>query len=270
MLSFKEFELQGWEKSAVANNYHQYISAVTTQCADALLDAALVKAECQLIDVATGAGYVAAAAFQRGAQVTGIDFSSAQIALAKQYYPRLAFEQADAEALPFARETFDAYVCAFGMCHFPNPEQALREAHRVLKSKGRIAFSVWDLPQRTTGFGALFSAIQKHGTKALDIPTGPDFFQFSEPARCASALQEAGFVTDTVRQVPQVWRLSAPDDLYHAMTEGSVRAAATINAQTVEVKEKIRNSLREMVETHRVDDHFEVPMPAIVASAIKL
>jgi ubiquinone/menaquinone biosynthesis C-methylase UbiE len=270
MSSFKEFELQGWEIPTVVDNYHQHISTVTTQCAEALLDAAHVRSGCHLIDVATGAGYVAAAAHQRGAQAIGIDFSSAQISLAQRSYPALNFQQADAETLPVADETFDAYVCAFGLCHFPNPDQALREAYRVLKHNGRIAFSVWDQPERTVGFGALFTAIQKYGTKPLDIPAGPEFFQFSDPARCISALQEAGFTSPAVRQVSQVWRLSEADNLYYAVKEGSVRAAAAINSQTAEVREKIRNSLRETVEAHRVADHFEVPMPAIVATASKI
>jgi ubiquinone/menaquinone biosynthesis C-methylase UbiE len=108
------------------------LSVVTTQSIDALLDDAGVHAGTYVLDVATGAGYVAAAAFQRGANPVGIDFSAAQVQLARDRHPVVRFEQADAEALPLEPGTFDAVVSAFGICHFPNPELFLREAHRVL------------------------------------------------------------------------------------------------------------------------------------------
>src|SRR5690349_9411477 len=81
--------------------YHRHLSRLTTQSSEALLDAADVGSGMNLLDVATGAGYVAAAAARRGAEVVGVDFSDAQVGLARATYPALRFEQADAEALPF-------------------------------------------------------------------------------------------------------------------------------------------------------------------------
>src|SRR6185369_13355987 len=109
-----------------------------------------------VLDVACGGGQLAAAAAQRGADVVGIDFSATQVGLARSRHPGLRFEQADAAVLPFEAHTFDAVACAFGLCHFPEPDLALREAHRVLRHGGRIAFSVWDAPERTIGFGAVY------------------------------------------------------------------------------------------------------------------
>ena len=98
--SFREFEQAGWENPRVVIKYHEHLSAVTTQSIGALLDAAGVREGSRLLDVATGAGYVAGAAAQRGAKATGIDFSAAQVRMARDTYPAVQFEQADAEALP--------------------------------------------------------------------------------------------------------------------------------------------------------------------------
>jgi ubiquinone/menaquinone biosynthesis C-methylase UbiE len=267
--SFREFEQAGWENPHVVSKYHEHLSAVTTQSIGPLLDAAGVCQGSRVLDVATGAGYVAGAATQRGADATGIDFSAAQVRMARDTYPAVRFEQADAEALPFEPGTFDAVVNGFGMCHLPNPDVALREAFRVLKPGGRVAFAVWDVPERAVGFGAVYVAVRAHGSMDVGLPVGPNFFFFSDPEQSTKALRDAGFVSPSCNRVPQVWRLSYPDELFEVVTEGSVRAAATIRSQTPSARDAIRAALRETVTAYKQGDHFEVPMPAVIATAVK-
>jgi ubiquinone/menaquinone biosynthesis C-methylase UbiE len=267
--SFREFEQAGWEDAGVVANYHEHLSGVTTQSVDALLDAAGVRKGARVLDVATGAGYIAGAATQRGADAIGIDFSAAQVRMARERYPAVRFEQADAEALPFNSESFDAVVNGFGMCHLPNPDVALREAFRVLKRGGRVAFSVWDTPEHAVVFGAIYAAIRAHGSMDVDLPAGPNFFLFSDPGQSSRALLSAGFVSPSCRQVPQAWRVSDPEEVFRVITEGSVRAAATLRAQSPSARQAIKAALRDTVAAHKRGDSFEVPMPAALATAVK-
>ena len=267
--AFREFELAGWANVDVVLGYHEQISVVTVQVSGPLLDAAGVQNGARVLDVATGAGYVAAAAKIRRAIPVGLDFSPAQVALARKTSESIRFEVADAEVLPFEDGEFDAVVCAFGMCHFPNPGAAVQEAARVLKSGGRFAFAVWDTPDRAVGFGAINAAIGEHGARPTDLPPGPDFFRFSTPAESLKTLEDAGFVSLKFQHVPQLWRLADADQLYTAITGGSVRAAATIQAQTQAAREEIRRAIKGSVESWKVGDHYEIPMPAVVASGVK-
>ncbi len=57
---------------------------------------------------------------------------------------RITWRQADALALPFAAQTFDAVACQFGVMFLPDKVQGYREAKRVLKPGGRFLFNVWD------------------------------------------------------------------------------------------------------------------------------
>ena len=132
-----------------------------------------------------------------------------------------------------------------------------------------MAFAVWDVPERAVGFGAVYVAVRAHGSMDVGLPVGPNFFFFSNPEQSVKSLREAGFASPACHQVPQVWRLADPDQLFEVVTEGSVRAAATIRSQSSGARDAIRAALRETVMAYKRGDHFEVPMPAVIASAVK-
>lgn len=50
---------------------------------------------------------------------------------------KIEFVEGNAECLPFADHSFDAYTIAFGLRNVTNIDNALRDAHRVLK-KGLV------------------------------------------------------------------------------------------------------------------------------------
>ncbi len=220
----------------------------------------------RVVDVATGAGYAAAAAAERGAVVVGVDFSATQLALAQRQYPAIEFCEGDASALPFPDNSFDAVISNFGIPHLPDPDAFLREAFRVLRSGGRLAFSAWASLQECVGFGIIYGAVQAHGRMDISLPPGPNFFLFSDPAQCERSLHEAGFQSATVAKVPQVWRVASPDVPFEVIMKGTVRAAALLRAQTPEALSLIRGEIRKAACAYARNGAIELMMPAVVAA----
>src|SRR5579859_2754712 len=193
---FWAFERHGWNVAASA--YRDYFGQLTTQSVGPLLDAAGVRAGTRLVDVATGPGFVAAAALARGARVGGLDFSSTAVALVRQLYPTIDFREGDAEELAFADESLDAVTMNYGVPHLGRPERAFAEAWRVLVPGGHFAFSTWARSEQAPGFGTVLEAIGRHGDLNVPLPVGPPFFRFSEAAESERGLTDAGFVEVTI------------------------------------------------------------------------
>jgi ubiquinone/menaquinone biosynthesis C-methylase UbiE len=265
--AFHAFERAGWE--SIPRAYQSGFGSLTTQAVEPLLDAARVGPGVRVLDVATGPGYVAGAAAQRGASVVGVDFSAGMLAEARRHLPGIEFHAGDAGALPFPDASFDAVVMSFGLLHLAHPDQALAEAHRVLRRDGRIGFTVWARPEESVAFGIVLGAIERHGRLDVPLPPGPPFFRFSDPAESRRALQDAGFREPQVVTVPQVWRLGSLDALFEVMQGGTVRTAGLLRAQTPEAQEAIRAAVREAVRPYQRGDAVELPMPAVLASAFK-
>jgi SAM-dependent methyltransferase len=157
----------------------------------------------------------------------------------------------------------------FGLLHLARPDQALGEAHRVLRPGGRLAFTVWARPDEAVAFGIVLREIERHGRLDVPLPPGPPFFRFSDPAEGRRVLGELGFESPHVVTVPQVWRLQSPDALFLVMRDGTVRTAGLLRAQTPAAQEAIRADVREAVRSYESAGTIELPMPAVLTSATK-
>ncbi len=112
----------------------------------------------RLIDVAGGTADVALkalAAGGSGVEAVVCDISPEMLAVGKRKISeaglaaRIATVLGNAEALPFADKTFDAYTIAFGIRNVTHIDRALAEAYRVLRPGGRflcLEFSHVDVP----------------------------------------------------------------------------------------------------------------------------
>jgi SAM-dependent methyltransferase len=264
--AFGDFEKRGWDKAA--NPYHRLWGNLTRQSSQALLDAASVGAGSKVLDVGTGAGYVAAAARARGADVIGLDFSEQQIALARKTYPGIEFRQGDAENLPFDSDRFDALVMGLCLHHLPNPERGIAEAFRVLRPGGYFAATVWAKPEDNPAFRIVMGAIERHGDK-VELPPGPPLFRFADHDEARRALLAAGFVEPRTRLVPQYWRHAAPDQLFDAFNEGAVRATAMVRAQPERLRQRIKQAVREEVLALAQDGVYVIAASVALSSARK-
>ena len=268
--AFKDFEAEGW--SAQAGTYGELTGAITSRLAGPLLDAAGVRSDWRVLDVATGPGYVAERAAARGARAVGIDLAEGMLELARQRVGGVELLRADAEELPFDDASFDAVVGGFVINHLPHPQRALAEATRVLVPGGQVAFSVWDRPERMRVIGVVTEAIESAGVDRGDaLPAGgPDPYRFADEDEFRALLEAADLVGVTVRTVELTHRVAGPDELLRGLLGSSVRTATLLRALDAEARRRTRVALERMVEPYRTSDGaLELPVAARLASGGK-
>ncbi|MEH6545827.1 MAG: class I SAM-dependent methyltransferase [Sneathiella sp.] len=116
-----------------------------------------------VLDVAAGNGNATLAAARRWCEVTSTDYVESLLARGKERADAdrldVAFQQADAEDLPFDSGSFDAVMSTFGVMFTPNQLQSASEMTRVCRSGGKIGMANWT-PE--SFIGHLFKTIGKH------------------------------------------------------------------------------------------------------------
>jgi SAM-dependent methyltransferase len=266
--AFTAFEHSGWQDNSAG--YEAHWSRLVSQSIEPCLDAAGVRAGQRVLDVCCGPGTLTGEMLARGARPLGVDFSRQALALARDKHPEAQFQEADAQALPFDDDSFDAAVCGFGLMHVADPRAVLAETRRVLRPGSRLAVSVWQAPDASNGFGVLFGALKTHGNLEVDLPHGPDFFQFGDPERMVAALQGVGLHDAQAYRVEQVWDWQDPLGIVRAVLEGAVRARALLNAQNDAARQAIDAAVTEGMDRWRdAAGRYRIPMPAILGSGVK-
>lgn len=265
--AFKQFERDGFDR--VAEGYDRAIAKVTSQINEAILDAVGVGRGTRLLDVACGTGWLCAAAVDRQAAIAGLDLAENMVAIARSRCPEAEFHHGDAENLPFESGQFDAVVCSLGILHFPNPEQAIAEAFRVLKSGGRYAFTCWTPPGRNPFMNLILGSVQTHGTMDVELPPAPPLFRFGDATECQKVLSAKGFTSVSVTELPIVWSFCAPEDVVPRIVASTARLGPMLAMQSEEQRHNIEQAIIEAAKQYATDDGIEIPASVVLAVASK-
>ena len=162
------------------------------------------------LEIAAGTGRVTRhllGALAADAQLVATDLNEPMLDEAKQRITdaRVRWQAADAQALPFAANSFDVVACQFGLMFVPDKLLALREMKRVLRPGGTLLLSVWDELDHNP------ASLVLHERAFAAVPHDPPMFMkvpFSMPeAHVLEGLaREAGFAevrVETVKLIGQ-------------------------------------------------------------------
>ena len=151
-----------WQVSPEAAELYERYPAryILGPWAPLLADAAHLAEGERVLDMACGTGLVTRIAAQRvgtAGLVVGIDLNPGMIAVARSLAAptggAIRWLEGSALDLQLLDAAFDVVLCQQGLQFFPNKLRALREMHRVLVPRGRLALSVW------TGVGPYHGAV---------------------------------------------------------------------------------------------------------------
>src|ERR1041384_7920021 len=135
------------QQAAWSSGDYAVVGSTLQIVGEELCEALDLRAGSKVLDVAAGNGMASLAAARRWCDVTSTDYVPALLergrARAQAEGWSIEFKEADAEALPFTKASFDAVVSTFGVMFTPNQDKAAAEMLRVVKPGGKIGLANW-------------------------------------------------------------------------------------------------------------------------------
>jgi ubiquinone/menaquinone biosynthesis C-methylase UbiE len=190
----------------IAPSYDSWAGGQHERVAARLVDVAAPQKGEQVLDVGTGTGLVAHLVGPRVSpgSVIGIDLSDHMLALARSKQSKnVQFLGMAAERLVFKPETFDLVTMGEALAYLADPTDALAEAHRVLRTGGRLAVSNQRRSLSTRAQDLFFQGLAPLARRHyLSLPRySSERARFGEPDVLPQILSRAGFEVTRVTEM---------------------------------------------------------------------
>jgi ubiquinone/menaquinone biosynthesis C-methylase UbiE len=229
-----------------------------------------------VLDVASGTGEpgLTIASMLGGGIVVIADLSDGMLDVArtnasKRGIKNLEFVACDASELPFPDNSFDLISCRFGFMFFPDMLLAAKEISRVLKPGGRIAASVWNLPEKNFWATAVMSVINKNMQLIPPPPGAPGLFRCAKSGLIADLFNQAGLRNISESEVSGKLNTGKTEDYWNFMTEVVAPVVAALSTADEAMRERIKNEVFESVNQKYPDGDVAIDCSALVIYAEK-
>jgi ubiquinone/menaquinone biosynthesis C-methylase UbiE len=247
----------------------RFVPALFAHWGPVMCEIAGLRTGDRVLDVACGTGALTRAALERvGPQgkVAGLDPNPDMLSVARRRNPDIAWREGGAEAIPFPDESFDAVVSQFGFMFFEDRAGALREMMRVLRPERRLAVAVCDSVERSPGYAAFATLLQRlFGQQVADAFRAP--FILGDPEKLRAICDEAGLAHAEILRRSGLVRFSSIDALVSTeracvWTLGGVLS----DDQFTRLIEEAEQALKPFVGA---DGAIAFDMPALIIAAEK-
>lgn len=195
-----------------------------------------------LLDVGCGTGYFSDLAFKQNIDVTGIDASKEFVEQAKKRNSEIKFSSGEMEELPFSDNSFDV-VCGFNSFQYAaNMKNALLDAKRVLKSKGKLVVMIWGNKEDCEAL----SYLKAIGSLLPPPPGSGGPFALSENQLLEQTLEEVGFKINTNNDIDSIWDYPNSEIALKGLLSAGPAAKAIENSGF----EKVYETMVEAIKPH--------------------
>jgi ubiquinone/menaquinone biosynthesis C-methylase UbiE len=268
--------LETWEAAAAGwERRRARIEEINTPVLEWMLRELAPRHGDTVLELAAGpgsTGFAAAALVGESGRVISTDFSPAMVEVARRRAAELGLgniehRAMDAESIDLPDDSVDGVLCRFGYMLMPDPAAALSETRRVLRPGGRLALSVWSVPDRNPWLSIAGRMFVERGYLPPPEPGAPSVFDMANEVHTRGLLQDAGFTDVRFEEIPVRFVYSDVDD-YAAFATDTGGGFATVWRKTSEEEHQaIKAQLEEGFAPFAVDGGYELPGVALVGVA---
>jgi len=228
-----------------------------------------------VLDLAAGqgdVGFEVAAVLGESGRLISSDFSPAMADIAHRRSVELGLTNVehrtlDAEQIELTDDSVDGVLCRWGYMLMPDPATALAETRRVLRSGGRLAFSVWSSGERNPWISIAARILIAHGHMPPPEPDEPGMFVLGDQELLRRLVENAGFANVRIEDVAVHSNYPSVDEYVRQSNEMGGMFSRAWTAATEEEQERMKDELREAFAPFAVDSGYELPGVSICAVA---
>jgi ubiquinone/menaquinone biosynthesis C-methylase UbiE len=229
------------------------------------------KGNIDVLDIASGTGEpgLTIASMLNGGKVRLSDVSENMLVIAyenaaKRRINNIEIFACDACELPFEDNTFDAISCRFGFMFFPNMLLAAQEMIRVLKPRGKIATSVWNVREKNFWVTVVMDAINRNIDLPAPLPGAPGMFRCSQHGLMSDLLSTVGFNNISQSEIAGKLNCKTFDVFWDFQTEVAAPIVAALDRADVYVRERIKMEVCQAVNQKFPDGNVVIDSSALV------
>jgi SAM-dependent methyltransferase len=238
-----------------------------------LLDGADVGPGDRVLELACGPGGAGLAAAERvgpDGEVVLSDVVPGMVAIADARRRERGLEQVttavlDLEDIDRPAASFDVVLCREGLMFAVEPYRAVAEIHRVLRSAGRAAISVWGVKADNPWLGIVIDEVGSILGRQIPPPGMPGPFALGDPGRLQELLNGAGFADVAIADVAVPLRPLSFEAWWARMTEIAGPVSGIIARLEPGDKTRLEDRLRAAIDPYTTGAGLELPGRALLA-----
>ena len=243
-----------------ASAYDRFMGRFSRPLAAALVDRLDLRAGQRAIDVGCGPGALTSLLVERlGAPaVAAIDPAEPFVAAVEARLPGVDVRRGGAEALPFDAGSFDLATANLVVHFMREPVTGLREMGRVVRPRGTVAVTVWDLAEDVGPVGVFHAATHDLDPQApheRDLPG-------ARPGHLAELVREAGLEVLDDRPLEITVGFPSFDDWWEPFTYGVGPSGAYVASLDESHRAGVRRRCAERLGVGDPADALVVPARA--------
>jgi ubiquinone/menaquinone biosynthesis C-methylase UbiE len=217
-------------------------------------------------------GFAAAGIVGARGRLISTDFSPDMVEVARRRGAELGLQNVDyrvidAERIELDTDSVDGVLCQSGYMLMADPAAALSETRRVLRPGGRLALSVWGVPERNPWASIGGRILIERGHMPPPDPEAPGVFSMASEERTGALLEGAGFTAVRTEEVPVRFAFRDLDEYERWVMEVGGPFGMVVRGLPEREREALKTQLGAAFGPFVADGRYELPGVALCAIA---